>query len=64
MAGPYILAGELKRAGGDYRRAFANYEALFHPFVAKKQRAAARFAGSFVPRTRFGIFVRTKLRGR
>jgi len=60
MAGAYILAGELKIADGDYRSAFGSYEALFHPFVVKKQRAAARFAGSFAPRTRFGIFLRDR----
>lgn len=61
MAGAYILAGELKVADGDYRSAFASYEALFHPFVAKKQRAAAWFAGSFAPRTRFGILLRNEV---
>lgn len=61
MAGAYILAGELKSADGDYRSAFANYEALFHPFVARKQRVAARLAASFAPRTRFGIFLRNEI---
>jgi 2-polyprenyl-6-methoxyphenol hydroxylase-like FAD-dependent oxidoreductase len=58
MAAAYVLAGELKSAGGDHVKAFASYERLFHPFVAKKQRAAARFAGSFAPRTRVGIWFR------
>jgi 2-polyprenyl-6-methoxyphenol hydroxylase-like FAD-dependent oxidoreductase len=61
MTGAYILAGELKKSDGDYRSAFAAYESLFHPFVAAKQRAAARFAGSFAPKTRFGIFPRNQV---
>ena len=41
MAGEYILAGELHRAGGDYRSAFARYENQFAAFVMRKQQAAA-----------------------
>ena len=37
MAGGYILAGELHRAGGDYRTAFAGYENRFATFVVRKQ---------------------------
>ncbi len=61
MTGAHILAAELKVADGDYRSAFANYEALFHPFVVKKQRAAAWLAGSFAPRTRFAILLRNEV---
>ncbi|HEY8053223.1 MAG TPA: hypothetical protein VIE42_10520 [Steroidobacteraceae bacterium] len=57
MAAAYILAGELARAGGDYRAAFSAYEALLQPLVASKQRAAERFARSFVPSSEFGIRV-------
>lgn len=58
MIGPYVLAGELHRAGGDYRSAFAAYEARLLPFLIRKQRAALRFAGFFAPRSRFGMAVR------
>jgi len=51
----YVLAGELNRSGGDYRAAYARYEQLLKPFVAKKQVTAKKFASSFAPRTRFGI---------
>jgi 2-polyprenyl-6-methoxyphenol hydroxylase-like FAD-dependent oxidoreductase len=61
MTGAYILAGELKKAEGNYRAAFSAYEALFHPFIAAKQRAAARFAGSFAPKSGFGIFLRNQV---
>ena len=61
MTAAYILAGELKRAAGDYGTAFGNYENLFRPFVTGKQRAAKRFAGSFAPKTRFGIHLRNQV---
>lgn len=61
MTGAYILAGELKQAEGDYQKAFRNYENLLWPVIIRKQRAATRFAGSFAPRTRFGLFVRNQV---
>ena len=61
MAGAYILAGELERAKGDHRVAFRAYEECFRPFIEEKQRSAAQFAGSFAPRTRFGLFVRDQV---
>lgn len=56
MTAAYILAGELKRAGGDYKVAFERYQKLFGPFVAAKQVAAIKLAGAFAPRSNFGLF--------
>ncbi|UQA57653.1 FAD-binding domain [Polyangium aurulentum] len=61
MAGAYILAGELHRARGDHREAFSRYRQLFAPFIAKKQKAAERFAGSFAPKSALGLFVRNQV---
>lgn len=61
MIGAYILAGELGKSRGDYRTAFANYENALHPFIARKQRSAARFAGAFAPKSRTGIFIRNQV---
>jgi 2-polyprenyl-6-methoxyphenol hydroxylase-like FAD-dependent oxidoreductase len=61
MTGAYVLAGELKKADGNYHIAFRNYEQLFHPLISRKQRAAERFSGSFAPKTKFGIFVRNQV---
>lgn len=55
MAEAYVLAGELGRAGGDHAAAFERYEARLRPFLAGKQRTAARFASSFAPKTAFGL---------
>lgn len=58
MAGAYILAGELKKAGGDYSQAFAAYQQIMQPEIRRKQKMARDFAGSFVPESGFGLFLR------
>jgi 2-polyprenyl-6-methoxyphenol hydroxylase-like FAD-dependent oxidoreductase len=58
LTAAYVLAGELARAGGDHRRAFAEYERRLRPLITDKQRAARQFASSFAPRTALGISVR------
>jgi 2-polyprenyl-6-methoxyphenol hydroxylase-like FAD-dependent oxidoreductase len=66
MTEAYVLAAALAAAKGDHRAAFAAYERRMMPFLEKKQRSAARFASSFVPRTATGIGFRslvTKLLG-
>lgn len=61
MAAAYILAGELHRAAGRHDEAFARYQQLFGPFVSMKQQAARRFAGVFAPKSRFSLFVGTRM---
>jgi 2-polyprenyl-6-methoxyphenol hydroxylase-like FAD-dependent oxidoreductase len=51
----YALAGELVRAGGDYRRAFDVYEERMRPFIQTKQTSAAKYVPFFATRTRFGL---------
>ena len=58
MVGAYILAGELKEAGGNYKTAFERYESIFKPFIEDKQKTAQGFAKSFVPHSKFGIWKR------
>jgi 2-polyprenyl-6-methoxyphenol hydroxylase-like FAD-dependent oxidoreductase len=60
MVAAYILAGELHRCSGDYAKAFARYQQLFAPFVAQKQKAALRFAGSFAPHSHLSLFLRNQ----
>ncbi|MEV6032555.1 FAD-dependent monooxygenase [Nonomuraea sp. NPDC052116] len=56
VVGAYVLAGELKRAGGDHRVAFAQYEEQMRGYakVAKNGNAGPFLA----PRTRRGIRMR------
>lgn len=58
MVGAYILAGELKEAGGNYKTAFEQYENIFKPFIDGKQKTAQNFAKSLVPKSEFGIWLR------
>jgi 2-polyprenyl-6-methoxyphenol hydroxylase-like FAD-dependent oxidoreductase len=60
MAGAYVLASELRRCSGDWREAFGAYERRLRPFIEGKQRAAEKFASTFVPQSRFGIWVRNQ----
>jgi 2-polyprenyl-6-methoxyphenol hydroxylase-like FAD-dependent oxidoreductase len=61
MAGAYVLAGELRRFGGDYKMAFARYEQFLRPLILRKQRGARRMAGWFAPRTKLGLLARNGL---
>jgi 2-polyprenyl-6-methoxyphenol hydroxylase-like FAD-dependent oxidoreductase len=48
MVGAYILAGELKRAGGNYTRAFNRYNELVHPFIEANQKMGEWVSESFL----------------
>jgi len=61
MVAAYILAGELHRADGDYARAFAQYQALFAPFVRQKQEAALRLRVLFGPKSKAAMFIRNQV---
>ncbi len=61
MAGAYILAWELDRAGAGHAGAFAAYERSFRPFLERKQKSARAFASSFAPKTSFGLWVRDQV---
>jgi 2-polyprenyl-6-methoxyphenol hydroxylase-like FAD-dependent oxidoreductase len=58
MTEAYVLAGELARAGADYRRAVDAYEARLRPFIKAKQAGAVRYIAFFATRTRFGLCFR------
>ena len=61
MTSAYVLAGELSRAHGRHDEAFRSYETLLRPYLAAKQKGAERFARSFVPMTRLGLFTRNQI---
>lgn len=58
MAAAYVIARELGRHEGDYRRAFPAYEAKLKPVVSAKQNEAAQFARFFMPSARSRPWVR------
>jgi 2-polyprenyl-6-methoxyphenol hydroxylase-like FAD-dependent oxidoreductase len=61
MVAAYVLAGELGRSNRTPEEAFRRYEAQLRPFISGKQTAAVKLAGSFAPRTRWGLFFRNQV---
>ena len=59
IVGAYVLAGELQRAGGDYRTAYAQYEARFRPYARVSQQVNA--GRLLAPATRFALYMRNRL---
>ncbi len=60
MVEAYVLAGELNRAGTDYRFAFESQERLLRGFIEGKQASARRFAATFAPTTALGVWARNQ----
>ncbi|NEJ02587.1 FAD-binding domain [Rhizobium ruizarguesonis] len=58
MSEAFVLAGELARAQDNPMAGLANYQTRMMPFLQHRQRAARRFATSFIPKTTFGITLR------
>ncbi len=61
MISAYVVAGELDKREGRHEAAFRRYEQLLRPFITAKQGTAERFARSFAPKTRFGLFFRNQI---
>jgi 2-polyprenyl-6-methoxyphenol hydroxylase-like FAD-dependent oxidoreductase len=57
MVAAYILAGELKRAGGQHETAFAKFQERLQSLIARKQTAALKFASFFAPPSRFRLLI-------
>lgn len=58
LVGAYVLAGELAAADGDHRAAFARYDAVMRPYVARAQQLPPGGAGGFAPNSALGIRLR------
>jgi len=58
MLGAYVLADALRDAAGDAARALPAYEQRLQGFMLRQQDVAARFAGSFTPKTQLGLALR------
>jgi 2-polyprenyl-6-methoxyphenol hydroxylase-like FAD-dependent oxidoreductase len=55
MAGAYILADQLRNAGGDYNVAFEGYQHKLQPEINRRQQDARGLGGSFIPRNEMEI---------
>lgn len=58
LVGAYVLAGELGRADGDHRAAFARYEEVMRPYVAASHTLPPGGVDGFLPRGRFMLRMR------
>ncbi|WP_448810766.1 FAD-dependent monooxygenase [Agromyces bauzanensis] len=58
LVGAYVLAGELTRAAGDHRIAFARYEQVMRDYVRRGQQLPPGGVDGFLPRTRLAIGAR------
>jgi 2-polyprenyl-6-methoxyphenol hydroxylase-like FAD-dependent oxidoreductase len=57
MEGAYLLASELQKAQGDHAAAFTAYQEKMKPEIEKEQEKARKTAGSFIPNSRFSIWL-------
>ncbi|MGH8092706.1 MAG: FAD-binding domain [Chthoniobacterales bacterium] len=61
MVAAYVLAGELGASGTSPEGALQRYEKRLYAFMLGKQEAAKKFAGSFTPKTWWGVFLRNQI---
>jgi hypothetical protein len=61
VVGAYVLAGELKAAGGDHTRAFGNYEAQMREFVRRSRSIGPSSMKTLIPRTSRQVWLATQL---
>ena len=61
MVAAYVLAGELAATGSSPEEALQRYQNRLHAFILGKQEAAKKFAASFTPKTRWGLFLRNQV---
>ena len=53
----YVLAGELRRANGDYKEAFRQYEQRLQEFLKNKQKSARKMVSFFAPDNGFEMWL-------
>jgi 2-polyprenyl-6-methoxyphenol hydroxylase-like FAD-dependent oxidoreductase len=61
MTAAYVLAGELYKAKENPETGLQQYEHCLRSFIMGKQEATERFAHSFAPQTRLGLFLRNQI---
>lgn len=61
MTGAYVLAKKLSEANGNYTKAFEEYESDLRPFIERMQQKAVKNAATYLPDTKFKLWVRNLL---
>jgi hypothetical protein len=57
----YVFDGELGNTCQQAEYAFRNYERILRTFIESRQQGAARFASTFVSKTKWGLYLRNQL---
>jgi 2-polyprenyl-6-methoxyphenol hydroxylase-like FAD-dependent oxidoreductase len=61
VVGAYVLAGELRAAGGDHTAGFGNYETEMREFVRRSRSIGPTSMKSIIPRTSMQVWLTTQL---
>lgn len=61
VVGAYVLAGELKQAGGDHIRAFGNYQSRMREFVRASRSIGPSSMRTLIPRTPGQVWLAAQL---
>jgi 2-polyprenyl-6-methoxyphenol hydroxylase-like FAD-dependent oxidoreductase len=61
LVGAYVLAGELKQAGGDHEVAYARYHEEMRRYVEQNLKLGQKMAKEMVPESRGQIWLRTQM---
>lgn len=61
MTAAYVLSEQIKKFSDDATQAFEHYERELRPMVEKMQKKAVKNAATYVPSTRFNLWIRNLL---
>ncbi|MFZ0454833.1 MAG: FAD-dependent monooxygenase [Ignavibacteriaceae bacterium] len=61
MTAAYVLAEQLKKYGDNVAQAFENYEEELRPMIETMQKKAVKNAATYVPSTKFNLWIRNLL---
>lgn len=61
MTGAYVLAENLEKFGDDHEMAFSKFESGLRPMIEKMQKKAVKNAATYVPVSRFKLWMRNLL---
>jgi 2-polyprenyl-6-methoxyphenol hydroxylase-like FAD-dependent oxidoreductase len=58
MTAAYVLSEQLEKHGNDYETAFTEYEKSLRPIIEKMQKKAVKNAATYVPSSKFNLWIR------
>jgi 2-polyprenyl-6-methoxyphenol hydroxylase-like FAD-dependent oxidoreductase len=58
MTAAYVLYEQLEKSRNDYKTAFTEYEKSLRPMIEKMQKKAVKNSATFVPTSKFSLWIR------